>query len=102
VRVRCLSSTSDPGFWDVRVYKLFRLSLFIRRCVSVGVVSDAIRAGSSCECVSEASRSVGSNFSFRTPRSYSVCGVWCLSRRGDRRSVGARFGRWCEATFGRA
>jgi len=29
-----------------------------------------------------------------------VCGARRLSRRGDRRLVGARFGRWREETFG--
>jgi len=38
----------------------------------------------------------------RTPRPCSVCGARRLSRRGDRRLVGARFGRWREDTFGRA
>ena len=38
----------------------------------------------------------------RTPRPCSVCGARRLSRRGDRRLVGARFGRWREGTFGRA
>jgi len=37
-----------------------------------------------------------------TPRPCSVCGARRLSRRGDRRLVGARFGRWREKTFGRA
>jgi len=37
----------------------------------------------------------------RTPRPCSVCGPRRLSRRGDRRLVGARFGRWREDTFGR-
>ena len=32
----------------------------------------------------------------------SVCGARRLSRRGDRRLVGVRFGRWREETFGRA
>jgi len=31
-----------------------------------------------------------------------VCGARRLSRRGDRRLVGARFGRWREQTFERA
>jgi len=31
-----------------------------------------------------------------------VCGARRLSRRGDRRLVGVRFGRWREDTFARA
>jgi len=42
------------------------------------------------------------NHGERTPRPCSVCGARRLSRRGDRRLVGARFGRWREETVGRA
>jgi len=38
----------------------------------------------------------------RTPRPCTVCGARRLSRRGDRRLVGAHYGRWREDTFGRA
>jgi len=38
----------------------------------------------------------------RTPRPCSACASRRLSRRGDRRLVGARFGRWREERFGRS